>query len=125
MATKRFIGLAMLSLRVFADTSAENAMILNEEMEYLLKVADQAQVYAEPGAGPSRALNDRSNGIAPTQMRDIERAEDRYFSDEVSFQAAASEQTSPTEDTDFVDEDSGDDDFRMDGRPPKRRARSR
>ncbi len=80
--------LALLVAPAFAAmTPEERALILNEEMDFLLKAAPQARVWSRPDNIPSTTPR---SGPAPSQVPGVENLEDRFFSDEVSFQAAAS-----------------------------------
>lgn len=120
--------LLVLSIIVFptvlmAQTSAsEQALILNDEMNYLLNSATSARVYSAPDttAAPDNRL--RRNGPAPSQMPGVERLEDRYFSDEVSVQAAASDRITPeAQESSAYDEEAREDGYRVDGTMPKKR----
>ena len=122
MATKLLIGLVLLPVSVWAQSSsAERAAILNEEMNFLMNSARQVQVYAAPDASSTLDMRQRRNGIAPSQMPGVERTENRYFSDEVNFQAAASDRISdePEEGSEY-DQEAAEDGFTMDGTRPKR-----
>lgn len=84
MKTLTLIALAIISTQLFAFDSDEIAYLLNQEMEGLMKAAPKPKVWAS-GSLPSR--NQRS-GPAPTQMDGVLNLEERFFSDEVNFQAA-------------------------------------
>jgi hypothetical protein len=95
MKTLTLIALAIISTQLFAFDSDEIAYLLNQEMEGLMKAAPKPKVWAS-GSLPSR--NQRS-GPAPTQMDGVENLEQRFFSDEVNFQAARSLEVQPEEDS--------------------------
>ena len=123
MAIRPWSILVLLPLSALAQTTAaEQAVILNEEMAFLMDSAPKARVYAAPDASANPDFRQRRNGPAPTQMPGVERAEDRYFSDEVTFQAAASDRITPEEDeANAYDEEAAEDGYRMDGTLPKPR----
>ena len=87
------IALGIISTQLFAYESDEIAYLLNQEMENLIKAAPKAKVWAS-GSLPSL---DQRSGPSPTQMEGIENLEQRFFSDEVSFQAARSMEVEPEE----------------------------
>ena len=93
MKTLTLIALAIISTQLKAFDSDEIAYLLNLEMEGLMKAAPKPRVWAS-GSLPSR--NQRS-GPAPTQMDGVENLEQRFFSDEVNFQAARSVEILPEE----------------------------
>lgn len=91
MKTLTLIALAIISTQVFAFDSDEIAYLLNLEMEGLMKAAPKPKVWAS-GSLPSL---DQRSGPAPTQMEGVENLEQRFFSDEVTFQAARSLEVEP------------------------------
>ncbi len=96
---------------VLASTTHERALQLNEEMEYLMSVANKPRIWGE-GSLPNRS---ERSGPAPTQMEGIENLENRFFQDEVKFQAAQALEPA-------VDEESSEDeaaDYRVDGTVPQ------
>lgn len=114
MATKLWPTLMLVPALAYALTAEERALQLNEEMDWMLKAAPKAQVYGSPEfAGQTR--RGARNGLAPTQMQGVENVEDRFFSDEVRFQAAASDRINETQ----AIEDDFETDYRVDGRVPK------
>lgn len=118
MATRCGLILLLLSFGALADTAEERALMLNQEMDFLMSVAAKPRVWGK-GSLPAQ---DKRSGPAPTQMKGIENLEERYFSDEVSLQAAqAQRDASPEEDEtqDVIDTE------RVDGTPPKTLRRKR
>ena len=93
MKTLTLLVLGIISTELFAFDSDEIAYLLNQEMESLMKAAPKPKVWAS-GSMPSR--NQRS-GPAPTQMEGVENLEEKFFSDEVNFQAARSLEVQPEE----------------------------
>lgn len=127
MAMKPLVLLALLPLTSLAQmSSAERAMILNQEMDFLMQAAPKAETYAAPSASATPDFRQRRNGIAPSQMPGVERAEDRYFSDEVTFKAAAADRISDDQENEndmrAYDEQAEEDGFSMDGTLRKRRS---
>lgn len=118
MAMRPWPLLLLLPLSTLAETSAEQALILNEEMAYLMQMAPKAQVFAAPDAGPSG--RPRRSGQAPSQMDGVDRSEERIFSDEVSFQAAASDTITPEQDESRDYDEEAAEDYRVDGTAPRR-----
>jgi hypothetical protein len=108
--------LLLLSFPLWAQsTPEERALILNEEMDFLLKSAPQVRVYAAPSNAAAPA---RGSGLSPSQMpAGVESLEDNYFSDEVRFQAAAADTINPSEDSAPAPEE--DMSYLMDGGVPK------
>lgn len=109
--------LLLLCFPVWAQsTPEERALILNEEMDFLLKSAPQVEVYTAPS---NAVAPTRRSGQAPSQMPEgVESAEDNYFSDEVRFQAAAADTITPTDDN-LPPVDEEDMSYLMDGGVPK------
>ena len=94
---------------VLASTTQERALQLNEEMEFLMSVANKPRIWGE-GSLPNRS---ERSGPAPTQMEGIENLEDRFFQDEVKFQAAQALDTTEDESEDETVRD-----YRVDGTVP-------
>lgn len=121
MAMRSFLAFLLFPLSVWAQSStAERALILNEEMDYLLKAAPKVQVWSEPEANAAPDFRRRRNGVAPSQMPGVENTEERYFSDEVTLKAAASDRINeePEEGSEY-DEEARDDGYRVDGTVPR------
>lgn len=104
----RWLLILLILPTVFASTKEERALQLNEEMEFLLGAASKPVIWAD---GSLPAASERS-GPAPTQMEGIENLENRFFQDEVKFQAAQALET--PEETDSETKD-----YRVDGTLPK------
>lgn len=121
MATWHWPILLVLALPALADTTEERALELNQELEFMMGVAAKPRVWGK-GSLPPR---DKRSGPAPTQMpKGIENLEERYFSDEVSFQAAQAERTDAELEA-SVDEPLAAESERVDGMPPKALRRKR
>ncbi|MFP5458251.1 MAG: hypothetical protein ACLGG7_05910 [Bacteriovoracia bacterium] len=118
MATRCGLILLLLSIGALADTAEERALELNQEMEFLMSVAAKPRVWGK-GSLPAR---DKRSGPAPTQMKGIENLEERYFSDEVSLQAAQAQRDATLEGEEIIDVP---DSERVDGTPPKTLRRKR
>ncbi len=90
MKTLTLIVLGFISSHLRAENlnfeSNEIAYLLNLEMDGLMQSAAKPKVWSA-GKLPPR---DQRSGPAPSQMQGIENLEERFFSDEVSFQAARS-----------------------------------
>jgi hypothetical protein len=95
----------------------ERALLLNQEMDFLLKAAPQVRVHGAPTAKATAI----SSGLAPSQMPvGIESsAEDNYFTDQVRFQAAASDKITGDQDAPLPEDDEALG-FPIDGKAPKR-----
>ena len=107
----RWLLILLIIPTVSASTKEERALQLNEEMEFLLGDAGKPVIWSD---GSLPAASERS-GPAPTQMEGVENLENRFFQDEVKFQAAQA--LGPA-----VDEDAAEDeraDYRVDGTVPK------
>jgi|GEM_PF-6704363 len=104
----RWLFIMLIIPTVLASTTQERALQLNEEMEFLMSVANKPRIWGE-GSLPSRS---ERSGPAPTQMEGIENLEDRFFQDEVKFQAAQALDT-----TEDAEEESND--YRVDGTVPR------
>ena len=103
----RWLFILVIIPTVFASTKEERALQLNEEMEFLMGAAGKPVIWAD---GSLPAPSERS-GPAPTQMEGIENLENRFFQDEVKFQAAQALDTSENaEETK---------DYRVDGTVPQ------
>ncbi len=98
MKTLTLIVLGFISSHLRAEIPSfetnEMAYLLNLEMESLMQTASKPKVWSS-GRLPPR---DQRSGPAPTQMEGVENLEERFFSDEVSFQAARSLEA-PTEES--------------------------
>ncbi len=101
------ILLLLVAPQALAQSQTERALQLNEEMEFLLGSAGKPRIWRD-GTLPPRA---QRSGPAPSQMEGVDNLEKRFFSDEVSFQAARAERSN--------DESSSDEqDYRVDGSVP-------
>lgn len=103
--------LILVSPAVLAQSREERALQLNEEMEFLMGNAAKPHIWRD-GSLPARSLR---SGPAPSQLEGIENLEDRFFRDEVSFQAARSEAPAEEEPT-FEEAERA---YRVDGSVPK------
>lgn len=121
MAIMALLSFLLFPLSLLAQSNAEQAIMLNEEMNQLMKSATDVKVWAAPGTSSRSGI--QRNGVAPSQMKGVENLEDRYFSDDVTFQAAASDRINeedPYADSE-LEEDKPLSDYRLDGTAPKKR----
>lgn len=103
----RWLLILLIIPAVHASTKEERALQLNEEMEFMMSVANKPVIWADGSLPPT---SERS-GPAPTQMEGIENLENRFFQDEVKFQAAQA--LEPSTETEAPDAD-----YRIDGTVP-------
>jgi hypothetical protein len=83
-----------LSGAALADSTEERAMELNEELEFMMSAAPKPRVWSKGSLPPV----DKRSGPAPSQVPGVENLEERFFSDEVNYQAARA--VAPQENTD-------------------------
>ncbi|MBY0515853.1 MAG: hypothetical protein K2P81_03015 [Bacteriovoracaceae bacterium] len=112
MATFRLILILVFSTSVMAASSEERALQLNEEMDYLMSVAKKPKVWSQ-GNLPPRA---ERSGPREIEIPGIENLENKYFTDDVSFQAAKSEELKQY---DEPTEEEAKKSYRVDGTVPK------
>ena len=101
------------SSTLLAQSREERALRLNEEMEFLLGVASKPHIWRSSEL-PSRL---ERSGPAPTQMEGVENLEQRFFRDEVNFQAARAEAVDDPEPS-FEEAEKA---YRLDGSVPRTR----
>lgn len=122
MAMIALLAFILFPTHALAMSEAEEAIMLNEEMAQLMKSSTKVKIWAAPGSSARSQLDGPRNGLAPSQMKGVDDIEDRYFKDEVSFQAAASDRINEDlyEDS-SLNEEEPTSDYRMDGTVPKKR----
>lgn len=105
----------LVALAVMDTTMDERALILNNEMEFLMESASHPR---GGQASQETVLSGPATGLTPGQMQGVENLEERYFSDEVAVKASA---VQPDDEEDEPEDTTDNRGLRVDGTVPRRR----
>jgi hypothetical protein len=79
-------ALWVISTKIYAMTAQERAIILNQELEFLMQEAPKPQIWAR---GNLPSMENRS-GPTESMLPGVEDIEKRFFKDQVRMQSARS-----------------------------------